>query len=78
VRLHDGERCEKIGRDENTRQSHPLNSRVSSAVEQRYHNSVAAIPSYSVLSQQVLNCLKNLAYASSAVLVHTPQCYRVG
>jgi hypothetical protein len=34
---------------------------VAQLVEQRIRNSVAAVSSYSVLSQQVLNCLQNWA-----------------
>jgi hypothetical protein len=47
-------------------------------VEQRNHNSVAGVSSYSVLSLQVLNCLENLAETLDPVLVHTGPCYRVG
>src|ERR1700730_78517 len=46
--------------------------------EQRVCNSAAAVSSNSVLSQQVLTCLQNLAQVFDPVLVHTGPCYRVG
>jgi hypothetical protein len=46
--------------------------------EQRIRNSVAAISSYCVLYQQILNCLENLVQASDLVLIHAGPCYRVG
>ena len=51
---------------------------VAQPVEQRIRNSVAAVSSHSVVSQQILNCLKNQAHGSHAVPAPTGQCYRVG
>jgi hypothetical protein len=46
--------------------------------EQRNHNSVAVVISYSVLSRQVLNCPKDFAQTPCPVPVRNSPCCRVG
>jgi lipoprotein-anchoring transpeptidase ErfK/SrfK len=54
------------------------NAAVAQPVEQRIRNSVAVVISYSVLSQQVLNCLKDFAQTPCPVPINNGPCCRVG